>query len=243
MLIVLEATGTYWLKLAITLVQAGFTVSVINPAQAHDFAKALLKRAKTDAIDAQTLAQLAERLQPAPWNPPPAIAMDLEQRLQERETLLKRRPQVRNQLHALTQNPWVVPSVQHRMETLIHTLTEQVVEVEVEIAQVLGQDTAWAQTAAKLQSISGIGLLTATQRHGHHAEFYGAASRCADGGVCWIGALSPAIWDECARPHQYWADRQCPAASRTLSRHLERCGVAIPLSKPSTTVCVPQANP
>ena len=162
MLIVLEATGTYWLKLAITLVQAGFTVSVINPAQAHDFAKALLKRAKTDAIDAQTLAQLAERLQPAPWNPPPAIAMDLEQRLQERETLLKRRPQVRNQLHALTQNPWVVPSVQHRMETLIHTLTDQVVEVEVEIAQVLGQDTAWAQTAAKLQSISGIGLLTAT---------------------------------------------------------------------------------
>jgi transposase len=32
-------------------------VSVINPAQAHHFAKALLKRAKTDAIDAQTLAQ------------------------------------------------------------------------------------------------------------------------------------------------------------------------------------------
>jgi transposase len=29
---VLEATGTSWLKLAITLVQAGFIVSVINPA-------------------------------------------------------------------------------------------------------------------------------------------------------------------------------------------------------------------
>ena len=64
LLIVPEATGTSWLKLAITLVQAGFTVSVINPAQAHEFAKALLKRAETDAIDAQTLAQLAERLQP-----------------------------------------------------------------------------------------------------------------------------------------------------------------------------------
>jgi len=32
---------------------------VINPAQAHHFARALLKQAKTDAIDAQTLAQLA----------------------------------------------------------------------------------------------------------------------------------------------------------------------------------------
>jgi transposase len=162
-LIVLEATGTYWLKLAITLVQAGFTVSVINPTQAHDFAKALLKRAKTDAIDAQTLAQLAERIQPAPWSPPPAIAVDLEQRLQEREALLKLRQQVRNQLHALTQKPWVVPSVRSRMETLIHTLTEQVAEVEAEIALALNQDEEWAQTAAKLQSINGIGLLTATQ--------------------------------------------------------------------------------
>jgi transposase len=123
MLIVLEATGPSWLKLAITLVQAGFIVSVINPAQAHDFAEALLKRAKTDAIDTQTLAQLAERLQPAPWNPPPAIAMDLEHRLQEREILLKLRQHVRKQLHALMRQPHVVLAVQRRMETLIQTLT------------------------------------------------------------------------------------------------------------------------
>lgn len=31
----------------------------------------LLKRAKTDAIDAQTLAHLAALLQPALWTPPP----------------------------------------------------------------------------------------------------------------------------------------------------------------------------
>ena len=55
------------------MVHAGFCVSVIKPAQAHHFAKALLKRAKTDAIDAQTLAQFAMMLQPAPWTPPPPI--------------------------------------------------------------------------------------------------------------------------------------------------------------------------
>jgi len=49
----------------------GFVVSVINPAQAHHFAKAPLKRTKTDAIDAQTLDQLAMVLQPEPWKPPP----------------------------------------------------------------------------------------------------------------------------------------------------------------------------
>jgi len=47
------------MSLATRLVHEGFGVSVINPAQAHHFAKALLKRAKTDVIDAQTLAPLA----------------------------------------------------------------------------------------------------------------------------------------------------------------------------------------
>jgi transposase len=80
-LIVMEATGSYWITLATQLVHAGFQVSVINPAQAHHFAKALLKRAKTDAIDAQTLAQLALLLQPAPWTPPPRIYYELQERL------------------------------------------------------------------------------------------------------------------------------------------------------------------
>ena len=37
----------------------------------------------TDAIDAQTLAQLAALLQPRLWTPPPAIYEELEQRLTE----------------------------------------------------------------------------------------------------------------------------------------------------------------
>jgi transposase len=61
-LIVMEATASYWMSLATTLSQAGFAVSVITPAQAHHFAKAQLKRAKTDALDAQTLAELAQAL-------------------------------------------------------------------------------------------------------------------------------------------------------------------------------------
>ncbi len=80
-LVVMEATGSYWVGLATTLAQAGFVVSVVNAAQAHHFAKALLKRAKTDAIDAQTITQLAARLEPAPWTPPPAIYTELQQRL------------------------------------------------------------------------------------------------------------------------------------------------------------------
>src|SRR5579875_1108984 len=87
-LIVMEATGSYWVALATTLAQRGFAVTVINPDQAHNFAKALLHRAKTDAIDARTLAKLAATLQPAPWTPPPAIYTEVQQRLAEREAVI-----------------------------------------------------------------------------------------------------------------------------------------------------------
>ena len=70
-LVVMEATGAYWITLATQLVHTGFQVSVMNPAGASR--TSLLQRAKTDAIDAQTLAQLAMLLQPAPWTPPPQI--------------------------------------------------------------------------------------------------------------------------------------------------------------------------
>jgi transposase len=162
-LIVMEATGAYWERLTVSLVQAGFVVSVIHPPQAHDFAKALLKRAKTDAIDAQTLALFAERFKPAPWTPPPAIAVALEQRLQEREAWLSCRQRVRNQLHALLQAPEVAPSVLKRMQGMIETLTTQIAAVEGEMAQLLSQDEAWTYCAARLQTITGIGFLTAVQ--------------------------------------------------------------------------------
>lgn len=64
-LVVMEATGSYWVALATALYHAGFAVSVINPAQAHYFAKAQLRRAKNNALDAEMLAELALVLTPA----------------------------------------------------------------------------------------------------------------------------------------------------------------------------------
>ena len=160
-LIALEATGPYWITLALQFVAWGYVVSVINPAQAHAFAKALLKRAKTDPIDAQTLALLAARLQPQPWSPPPAIYTELHQRLVHRDALVTMRTQVGNQLHALLHQPVVVASVHAQLEALIAQLTEQIRVVEQEIAEVMDQDAIWAAAAARLQTITGIGLLTA----------------------------------------------------------------------------------
>jgi transposase len=160
-LVVMEATGSYWVNLALSLTQAGFAVSVINPAQSHHFARALLKRGKTDAIDAQTLAQLAAVLQPAPWSPPPPVYTELFQRLTQRASLLEMRQHVRNQLHALQHLPHIVPVVRARRSSLIETLNEQIVQVEEEIEAVIALDETWAASAERLLTIPGIGLLTA----------------------------------------------------------------------------------
>jgi len=136
-------------------------VSVINPDQAHNVAKALLQRATTDAIDARPRARLARMVQPAPWVPPPAIDAELQQRLAARDALIGLRQQGRTHLHALVQLPVVIPAVRARMEGLIATFDGQIAAIEQESARVLPQDAAWARSAELLLSIAGVGLLTA----------------------------------------------------------------------------------
>lgn len=160
-LVVMEATGTYWMQLALELHQHSFAVSVINPAQAHHFAQALLKRAKTDAIDAQTLARLAAMLQPPAWTPPPEVYEEVYQRLTERDALLHVQRQERNRLHALSQRPTIVSAVRERMEGHLQFLQQQIHHIEQELCQVLNQDAAWAAAAERLRSIPGVGAVTA----------------------------------------------------------------------------------
>ncbi len=160
-LVVLEATNTYWMSLALHLHDAGYAVSVINPAQAHQFAKALLKRAKTDAIDAQTLAQLAATLQPNPWKPPPAIYEELRQRLQQREDLLRALTQERNRLDALRHRPSVIASVRERSERWIAWCEAEIATLDTELTALLDQAGEWRAAAERLRSVPGIGPITA----------------------------------------------------------------------------------
>ena len=160
-LVVMEATGSYWMRLAMSLYGAGFAVSVINPTQAYHFAQALLKRAKTDAIDAQLLAQYAHTLQPQPWTPAPQIYEELLQRLSERDQLIYMRQQVRNQRHALQHRPNVVPAVEQRMGQLLVTFQGQIETIERDIKALMQQGHAWAVSAQLLQSIPGVGAITA----------------------------------------------------------------------------------
>jgi transposase len=122
--VVMEATGTYWMRLAYTLHEAGFVVSVVNPVQAHRLAQAQLRRAKTDAIDARLLMELAFKLEPTPWTPPPPFYDALYQRLRQRDAFLDMRTQERNRLHALRPWPDAQQAVMERYEAHLAFLTE-----------------------------------------------------------------------------------------------------------------------
>lgn len=160
-LVVMEATGTYWMRVARTLHTAGFAVSVINPKQAHHFAQALLQQAKTDAIDAQTLAQLAALLKPDPWQPPSEVWEEIYQRLVERDNLVQMRQMLRNQLHALRQWPHVAQAVEARKQQLLDELQHQIDAIDRELECLLACEQQWATALANLRSIKGIGLLSA----------------------------------------------------------------------------------
>ena len=158
-LVVLEATGSYWVALAVALHSAGYVVSVANPAHVHNSAKSLPRRGKTDPLDTTVLTQFAQERQPAAWTPPPEVYHELRQRLVARDGLLEMRQQARNQLHALEQWPVRVAAVQ-QMTQVIESLDGQLHTLEKAIAQVLA-DGAWASSAQHLQSIPGLGLVTA----------------------------------------------------------------------------------
>ncbi|HYQ91701.1 MAG TPA: transposase [Candidatus Competibacteraceae bacterium] len=77
----LEATGRYGDAMALSLVESGITVSMVNPAQIQAFGKAELSRTKTDKSDAKLIARFCYLQQPPAWQPlPPPVRQTEEQR-------------------------------------------------------------------------------------------------------------------------------------------------------------------
>ena len=84
--IVLEATGGYEDAVLAACAEAGLWIARINPRQARDFARATGQQAKTDALDARMLAEMAQvfhaRLRP--HAPAPSWQADLKGWLRRR---------------------------------------------------------------------------------------------------------------------------------------------------------------
>ena len=66
----MESTSTYMEDAAAHLSDAGYTVSIINPALSKAFAQSEGLRSKTDKVDARMLAHFCREKRPSAWGGP-----------------------------------------------------------------------------------------------------------------------------------------------------------------------------
>jgi transposase len=94
-----EATGFYSLDVCLALDEADHVeVMVANPRSVANFAKALMRRGKTDAIDAQVLVEYAERMPFVAWTRPSSQSLELRGVTRRIRALIKTRTAEKNRL-------------------------------------------------------------------------------------------------------------------------------------------------
>jgi len=156
-LIVLEATGGYERKVVADLLDAGYRVAVINPKRVRDFARALGLVAKTDRLDARVLALFAEKVQPPSAQKTPENQAEIQQLVARRRQLIDLRTMESNRLE-------ITPSKAARksIQAVLKILERQIDGIEAAIEKLVESDDDWRQKTQLVQSVPGLGGVTAT---------------------------------------------------------------------------------
>ena len=156
-LIVLEATGGMELPLTSALATAGLPVVVVNPRQVRDFAKASGHLAKTDALDAQVLAQFAEVMRPQLRPLPDAETRALAALLTRRRQLVEMLTAEKNRLLR------AAAPIRKRVRAHIAWLERELEHTNTELAEAIRHSSVWREKDELLQSVPGVGpVLTST---------------------------------------------------------------------------------
>jgi transposase len=155
-LVCLEATGGYERSLRNAFHQRGLLVSVVNPRQVRDFARAQGELAKTDAIDAAMICRFAAMFNPQPDEP----STPAQERLR---SLRARRQQV---VHSLTQEKnrlSTAPDAEAKrsIQEAIDFYDRQLRELDRQIAELTSVDPAFRERLALLITVPGVGAVTA----------------------------------------------------------------------------------
>ena len=156
-LVVVEATGGLELPLVAALQVAKIPVAAINPRQARDFARASGRLAKTDRIDAEALAHLAEAIRPEARPTPSAETRALDALLSRRQQLLGMRLMESNRLGSCPD-----PTVRAGLERHIAWLAAEAADADRLLAEAVRASPAWEGRDELLRSIPGLGPVTGT---------------------------------------------------------------------------------
>ena len=155
-LVCLEATGCYHNDLVKFLQAHDFAVAVVNPRQVRDFAKALNRAAKTDQLDARVLAQYAQCLMPRETPIRSEIYEQLKACVARRRQLVRLKTQEKNHLESTAD-----PLIRRAIVDQISQLEEQIQQLESRMTSLVQQDEELSERAVILQSVTGIGVMTA----------------------------------------------------------------------------------
>jgi len=181
-LIALEATGSLHSDVVAAFADAEVPIAIINPKRLKNFARALGQQAKTDKIDARTIAEFGLRMKPLP-----------RKRADEAQALLAELVRRRRQLvritvaekHRLTTAN--AKSIRRNIELHIAELEKMIDEINRQIAEHIQSDPMWIMNEKLLTSVPGISLITARLLLGHLPEL-GSLSRRQ---VASLGGLAP----------------------------------------------------
>lgn len=159
----LEATGVYGYSLAVSLVSRfGVRVSVVNPAQIASFAKAQLRRAKTDNIDAQVILAFAQSQNPPCWKPESRTQRQLYHLETQADRLRRMLRQLSNRDHSFKYVPDLPQEVKKSQRSLTRSIERQLANIEKNIEKLRSEDKELKEQVDLLCSIPGVGNRSAT---------------------------------------------------------------------------------
>jgi transposase len=187
--IVVEATGGDEAPLVAELGVASLPVAVVNPRPVRDFARATGRLAKTDRLDAQTLAHFGQAVRPTPRPLPDEAAQALAALVERRRQVVAMRTAEENRLGATR-----VALVRARIQAHLAWLEADLGEIDEDLRQRLRASPLWREQDDLLQSVPGIGPIASLTlladlpelgrlSHGQIAALVGVAPLNRDSGT------------------------------------------------------------
>jgi transposase len=152
----IEATGSYWMALAIKLFEQGYRVSILNPAYVKSHGQSEGLRTKTDRVDARLIADYLAKHDCEAWEPLPAELEELRELMRFHADLVQLSVSASQRAEGLRTKL----ACQLHSE-LTHWLKAFGKRVLAAARSHVRQHVSLLQTVTCLQSIPGIGELTA----------------------------------------------------------------------------------
>jgi transposase len=147
----MEATSTYYERLAEGLYGLGATVSVVNPLQIKRFGESQMVRQKTDGSDALVIARYCRDQQPPAWQPPAPEVRELQSLVARLESLIGMRTQERNRQHEAH------AAARESIARILTLLEAEIERVEQLIADHIDHHPGLRAQQQQLCSIPGVG--------------------------------------------------------------------------------------